>query len=214
MRKLLLMPIIALLYCGPLFAQGEPGPVCPYINITGPPGPAAPGKTARFAVSIEPAVDNPQYEWTISDGKLLRGQGTPQIDVEVPQTWSLAATVSIKGLPAGCPDMATELMHWDPPPQALKLDEFTSRITEIEPGRIERIRRAIDQNPDSRFLVCAGFESKKGDAARRQRIGELAEALRESNYEWRFTFVTVESDRDYFQIWIVPAGADMPVCEE
>lgn len=213
MMKLLLIMLVAVLYCSPLLAQQTPDVSCPTIAVTGPAGIPRPGQPVTFTASVDAKGElyNVQYVWTISDGTILRGQGTTALEVEPPTSLSMAATITFMGLPEGCPNSVSESMHIESSPQAVKLDEFTAPISKIEPARIESIRRSIEQNPDARYIVFVGFDPKNGDAARRKRIGDLENVFHSSFYEHsRLTFIDVVSAREFLQIWIVPAGADMP----
>src|SRR5437868_9225250 len=111
MRKVL--PVtLGLLFCGFEFAQVPEKPLCPKIAVSGPAGIVDPGKTVDFTVQIMNSNDSAKYEylWTVSSGQIVGGQGTMAISVkmESPYGGTVIATVTVKGLPPGCPNSASD----------------------------------------------------------------------------------------------------------
>lgn len=55
---------------------------CPALWINTPPSPTQAGETMTFTANISGgSADKVTYNWTISDGKIIEGQGTPVIKV-------------------------------------------------------------------------------------------------------------------------------------
>jgi hypothetical protein len=84
---------------------------CPTITILGPAGITNPGDVMTFSASISGhGLSGFVPVWTAVGGKIVKGQGTLEVDVRPPSTvpFSVTATVRILGLPAGCTSVATE----------------------------------------------------------------------------------------------------------
>ncbi len=72
---------------------------CPEFRIsTLVPGP--PSKRANFTALIAMQTGPLTYTWSISSGKIVKGQGQPSLFVEGPGV--ITATVEIGGFPSGC----------------------------------------------------------------------------------------------------------------
>jgi hypothetical protein len=110
MRSLLFIISIFLLACGQVFSQGGAG--CPQITLVGPAGETRPGDTVTFTVDVKDAdVSKYKFKWYVTFGKILSGNDSPHIEVateRIHDRQNLTATVEIEGLPAGCPNTASE----------------------------------------------------------------------------------------------------------
>ena len=111
-----------------IWAQ-EPEPLkCPVIRITstvnGPKEKLPDGATAKFTAILEPKKpeDQLKYNWTLSSGKIVSGQGTDTVQVER-QIHYVTATVHIDGFRTDgmCLQAASETVWWDVEPTAEKM---------------------------------------------------------------------------------------------
>jgi len=79
---------------------------CPSISVDGPSGITPPGGTMTFTAALNGgSQDGLTYNWTVTDGTIASGQGTPSITVTAPTSeagGNITATVEIGGYPAGC----------------------------------------------------------------------------------------------------------------
>jgi hypothetical protein len=112
MQHLLLVTIFVLISWLPISAQAQSAqPACPKIGITGPSERTRPGDKAVFTVTVpgeEPGKF--KYNWHVSAGSIEGGLDSPTLTVRsanAPGT-TITATVEIEGLPAGCPNTASE----------------------------------------------------------------------------------------------------------
>jgi hypothetical protein len=107
------------------FAQDKSG-TCPVIFIRGPMELIKPGEIANYSVEAkdEKDLNGLQYNWSVSDGSIVYGQGTTAVSVRQPNG-NLTVTVEINGLPPGCPKMLSETIACAlPQPQAILMDEY------------------------------------------------------------------------------------------
>src|SRR5687768_12366496 len=87
--------------CGIATAQDRLSYVCPTIFIEGPDRVLKPGETARLNANVKQVgAELPiKYNWHVSYGKILSGQGTATIEVEKTPSSTLTATIEIDGTP-------------------------------------------------------------------------------------------------------------------
>jgi len=197
-----------------VLAQADNPAACPTISVDGPAGLVKPDETARYTVQIDSKglQLNPQYFWSLSAGQILKGQGTTSVDV-LQTREALTATVEVKGLPDGCPNIASATEIIDPPPQAVKLDEFTGPISQIDKSRFENIAEAVRRNPNNQLVIFVGYKERAGFDERSSRREELTHYLNlHTDEDQRITYVYVDG-REIVQFWLVPPGAEEPVCD-
>jgi hypothetical protein len=78
--------------------------VCPTLDVTGD-GNVKAGETVVFKANVSGGtVTDLTYNWTVSQGEIVSGQGTPQIKVKTTREMigTITATVEIGGIL--CPD--------------------------------------------------------------------------------------------------------------
>jgi len=88
-----------------LFAQN-----CPTVTVTAPSAIQVTGKIFQISASVKtlPANSSLTYNWAISSGTIVSGQGTAVITVDPgTEAGSCTATVEVGGLPAKCSNTAS-----------------------------------------------------------------------------------------------------------
>lgn len=90
---------------------------CPTISVSAPTKPTKPGDLMTFTTSVSGGTqDSVAYNWTVSDGKIVSGQGTWEILVDTTEIAgkSITATVEIGGLCSGaCQRTASATANMD-----------------------------------------------------------------------------------------------------
>ena len=212
-RSLLILSLLPLLAFA-VNAQ-EQAANCPHITVSGPSGFPPPGEPYRFTAEVKTKnaelLPTLRYVWNVSPGTISKGQGTLAIEVSLQQPTPLTATLEVIGLPYGCSTSASETVIICLAPTAIKLDEFTVPIFQIEPSRIERIRTETIAQPSAQLYVHVSVGGN-GDAKTRQDdfLQSVTSAALDAS---RITFVNVHSAAEFIRIWLVPAGASPPTCE-
>ena len=109
MKKLLIIFTSIFAFTGSVFAQTDAAKICPKLEITGPSGITRPVAAATYTIkAANKGTDlKPEFLWFISSGEIISGQNTPSITVRFGNN-GVTATVEIRGLPEGCPNMASE----------------------------------------------------------------------------------------------------------
>jgi hypothetical protein len=83
---------------------------CATVTISGP-GEVDKEHPITFSANLsggEPSV-NPTYKWTVSDGSIISGQGSPIIEVDTTGFvgQQVTATLEVRGFPPECPSIAS-----------------------------------------------------------------------------------------------------------
>lgn len=217
MRKLIILTFLILPSSVFISAQATKDSACPNIPVSGPAGIAAPGELTTFSAqitSIDPAT-NIEYLWSASAGEIVSGQGTATISVRQPTSNLLTVTLEVKGLPAECPNVASETTIWDPALQAIKLGDI-SDITSVSTSELfDRIARDAEDNPNSQLFILSGHIDGKATAAVSAKEQEiLRDLVAKGLPKGQISLVNVYADKEFFQFWLVPPGADNPRCKE
>jgi len=86
---------------GPSGSQAAPA--CPHLQIMAP-DLVPVGTQARVSVSVIGVAVSPTFHWTVSDGSIASGQGTPSVLVDTTgfAGRSIRAAVELGGLPPEC----------------------------------------------------------------------------------------------------------------
>ncbi|MEI9959312.1 MAG: hypothetical protein WDM90_24030 [Ferruginibacter sp.] len=95
---------------------------CPKaITVTGPTERAMTNKPFQFVVDVQglSASVSVSYNWSVSSGTIVSGQGTPSIMVEGKEAGYCAATVEIGGLPQSCHTTASATADIQNAPQKI-----------------------------------------------------------------------------------------------
>jgi hypothetical protein len=178
MTRATLTILFSLFLCVVTTAQ-TPKADCPTISVMGPPDITAPNDTMVFTMkSSENLQPDVRFEWTVSDGTILEGQGTKSMKVKTPsynQITDLTATVRLQGLPQGCLSVASETgavasAIFDP-----IIDSYGQLSLNEEKARMQNAATVLEMNPRSKILILKYFP--KITSASRLRINQLSDFL-------------------------------------
>ncbi len=142
---------------------------CPEINVAGDGFRHNRKVPLKFSVAINGAATNESFplEWNISAGKIIGGQGTNQIQIDLSETDAkkITASVIVRGLPPECDSHAynsTEIGLYP-----YKLDEFSHLPYSDIAARMDSYFYQIANEPDATvyIIIYGGRQSNKKDAA-------------------------------------------------
>lgn len=189
-------------------------PVCPNVSIYCPDVQQA-GTPITFTASVSggtPGV-TPTYNWVVSAGTILTGQGTPTITVD---TTGLAgqpiiATVGVEGYELVC---AARCQASVPaPPNPKKFDEIGEAARDDEKARLDVFAIELQNSPGARgYIIGYGGSNKRyGTGAQRaQRARDYMVTTRGIDSSRIVTLDGGTRTTGSTQLWIVPAGATPP----
>ncbi len=191
-------------------------PVCPAIEISCPTD-ITRDQPVTFTSSYSggvPANVNPVYNWTVSAGRIIEGQGTNTIKVDTAGLAGqpITATLSMGGYNLDCTASCT-IVPPLPMPSNRKFDEFPDIQRNDEKARLDNFVIELQNDPGATgyVIVYPGKTSKRGDVQHHSsRIVEYLVHSRGLDERRIVTLVGTPRDELLVQLWISPAGATPP----
>src|SRR5258705_1775117 len=192
-----------------------PRPVCPNISITCPTTLGV-DQPITFSSNVAGGTPNvtPIYNWTVSAGTIIEGQGTSQIKVD---TTGLAgetvrASLSIDGYTLDCADSCSIQLPV-PRIQPRKFDEFPAISRNDEKARLDNFAVELQADPSSTgyVIVYPGRSSKSGDSQKHtSRVIDYLVNSRGIDARRIITLTGNPKDELMVELWISPQGATPP----
>jgi hypothetical protein len=100
-------------------------------------------------------IDGLSYEWFVSAGKIVEGQGTPTIKVDAEDANEVTATVQIGGFCENCNQTTSELTKINRKPQLI--DEFGQETSGQIRYRLDILLQKLRDNPTAKgFIINYG----------------------------------------------------------
>jgi hypothetical protein len=188
--------------------------VCPSVTVTCPErGTEDAPITFTATLSGGTASITPAYNWTITAGRIISGQGTPSITVDTKGVGgqSIRANLDVGGYGMRCPAScatAIEIII-----NARKFDEYYDIARNDEKARLDNYAIQLQSEPGSRgyIIVYPSRRARANEAqARATRISDYLVNSRGIDAS-RFTVTMGPAREDWlFELWIVPQGATPP----
>jgi hypothetical protein len=197
-----------------LDAPTNKSPSCPTITVTSPAGVIAPGELGHFTATIDPPKSKLGYTWSMKgSADIVSGQGTTAMQFQMRKfDWKsydlpIIATLTVSGLPAGCPYSVSETF-------ALSIDPHTTIIGEIlkPPYSLDRdlmneVDRNLRDNSHAQIYIIVRSNKTESDSI----IRNIKNQASSKKFDLtRLTFITAEEKYTKVSIFLVPAGADAP----
>lgn len=216
MKQIIFIFILTLIFCSSAFPQVE-NSSCAKIDVTGG-GQVILGTDMSFTANVIGITNTPylEYEWKVSVGTIVSGQGTPSIAVdtnELPNGIEIKAEVKIKGLGENCADTASETGSVTMGGDLFPIDMFGRLPSDEVRARIQNLFLALKDSPNSQgYIISYGTDDEI--IAREKQINKAIVFLkldknrvnlirggknpRGEKYVWT-------------KIWIVPPGDELPL---
>ena len=189
--------------------------VCPNVTVSCPDA-ASENAPTTFTATISggsPGI-TPTYNWTISTGRIISGQGTPSITVDTTGLagQTIRANLDVGGYGMSCPAGCATSIPIVPKPQ--KFDEYYDIARNDEKARLDNYAIQLQSDPGSQAFVIV-HPSRKASAAqaqaRAQRIKDYLVNSRGIDSQ-RVVLTNGETREDWlFELWVVPEGARPPI---
>lgn len=149
-----------------------------------------------------------KYAWSVYNGKIVSGQGTPTISVS---TDSLAetinATVNIEVLPDGCEMEASTSGLICECIQPYLIDEFSKISDEDTKARLDNLLISLQSDPSVTGYII-NYGSTKENSKREKLFKDYIFNIKRQN-ESRIKFINGGKEKEIrTRFWIVPAGAN------
>ena len=191
-----------------------PRVVCPNVSVSCPDA-TADGQPVTFTATMSggSGETRPTYNWTVSAGHIISGQGTRSITVETAGLagQTVRADLELGGYGMRCPASCATSIPIVIKPH--KFDEYYDIARNDEKARLDNYAIQLQAEPGSHGYIFV-YPSSKARAnvaqARAQRITDYLVNSRGIDAS-RFTVTMAAAREDWlFELWIVPAGATPP----
>ncbi len=186
---------------------------CPTIRIIGPAGITQPGDEMSFVAEVAGVGLDVKYEWAVTSGKIVSGQGTPVIQVLGEQGASVQATVKLLGVANGCQDTASGNGTVAEKPPSCSLDEWKRLKPNDERGRFDVFFAELLNNPENLgVLVFTGIRPEKRNS-NSPKIKFFVKHAKFRNFDLSrvvFLFSTEDSGYESTVLYRAPPGAELP----
>jgi hypothetical protein len=188
--------------------------ICPNVTVSCPDA-ATENAPTTFTATISggsPGI-TPTYNWTISSGRIISGQGTPSITVDTTGLagQTIRANLDVGGYGMRCPASCATSIPIMIKPQ--KFDEYYDIARNDEKARLDNYAIQLQSDPGSQAYVIV-YPSRKANAAqaqaRAQRIKDYLVNFRGIDSQ-RVVITNGQPREDWlFELWVVPEGAKPP----
>lgn len=187
---------------------------CPTVSVTGPSGTVQLGETMTFTANLNGGnQDAPTFNWTVSTGTIVEGQGTPTITVStegLSGDTTVTATVDIGGLCAACgtlSDSETGVVAGPIGPELV--DEFGPLANDDVKARLDAFASNLSSNPDSQGYIINYGPARQ--VTRRERLIRDYLVTNRGIDASRLVFVQGGDEPEIrTRLYRVPQGATVP----
>ena len=229
MFRLLIVIAVVLGLATSVFPQNTPesvgsvtGKKCPTLMVTGPAGIVEPGKNVRFHFSVKPEIPSRDlsFVWAVSGGKIVGPNDRDILEVRPERYFNTdtTATVTVRGLPEGCPFTASELFHMSCDPYLAISSEvsFWTQYFDLEweeeKARLDAaVSDGLKRFPGRTVYIETTFDHKLSQAQMEERTRRIKGHLLNILSANRSFVRTRRGDRTFTNIYLVPD--DVPVLD-
>lgn len=199
-------------------AQGDK-PACPMIRITCPTDIRA-NNELKMSVELKGGDSkvSPTYNWTVSAGTIVGGQGTPSIVIDTTglENLTVTATIEAGGYDRACgygSTVASCSTSVTSRPEARKFDEFGVLKPKEEQDKVDGFAIELQNDPAVQGYILSynTAASRPGDAQKMAtRIRDLLVTKRGIESSRLVTVTGGSRPQPTVELWIVPRGAQAP----
>lgn len=192
-----------------------PPPSCPTVRISCPESTIA-GAPIDFTANVTGGTPNvtPVYNWVVTAGNIISGQGTNSIRVDTKGLagQTIRATLAMGGYPLDCSDSCT--IQFPVPVECRKFDEFPDIQRNDEKARLDNFAIDLKNDPSATgyVIVHPGTKARPGEAqARTDRILDYLINSRGMDGHRLVPLVGSSRPQLLVELWTCPQGAKRPL---
>src|SRR5687768_6041331 len=191
-----------------------PKPTCPNVGITCPEQIKA-GQPLTFSSSLSGGTGNVPsiFNWTVSSGRIISGQGTSSITVDTSglEGQSLKASLTMGGYEVECAASCT--IEFPVPLTSRKFDEFPDIARNDEKARLDNLVIELQNDPTATayIVIYPGARGRAGEVQTRS-TGIIDYLVNSRGIDSRRVVTLVGPKRDELmvQLWVSPQCALAP----
>jgi hypothetical protein len=190
-------------------------PVCPNVSIICPENPEL-GQILTFRSNVTGGTPGvaPIYNWTVSAGTIVDGQGTDTIRVDTSGVYggqTITASLSMGGYTLDC--SATCSVSFPVPVECRKFDEYSNISYNDEKARLDNFAIELQNDPSATayVIVYPGTSGRPGAVEQRTtRAVDYLVNSRGISANRIVTLVGPVRDQLLVELWLCPQGARPP----
>jgi hypothetical protein len=169
-------------------------------------------QTVAFTADVNLNGTNPTFNWSVSAGEIVEGQGTPRIVVRAtPGTREITATASLGGIDPSCPASASATAQVEEPPTTRQIDDY-GRLSndDIKQRNDQAVITLQEAGADARLFIISYGTPR--DVQRRNNFIVRDLTTRRGIDPSRIVTVNGGTSTTGIrtQVYVVPAGAQEP----
>ena len=191
-----------------------PKPTCPTVGITCPEQIKA-GQPVTFSSSLSGGTGNVPsiFNWTLSGGRIISGQGTSSITVDTSGLagQSIKASLSMGGYEVECAASCT--IEFPVPLISRKFDEYPDIARNDEKARLDNFAIELQNDPTATGYILIYPERRGRSATAQARSTGIIDYLVNSrgiDARRIVTLVGPQRDQLSVELWLSPQGAAAP----
>jgi hypothetical protein len=192
-----------------------PQPVCPNITISAP-DTVAVGAPVTFTAAVSGGTPGvaPAYNWTVTAGTIVGGQGTSSITVDTAGLagQSITANLAVGGY-SGLNCTATSGVQIPRKITSILVDNYPPLRLNDEKARLDNFAIQLQNDPSAKGYVIVYGAPRANAAEKQKRIKRVTDYLSNTRGIDISRLVTMEGgtrDQTTTELWVVPLGADPP----
>ncbi|HZS44991.1 MAG TPA: hypothetical protein VFC63_07810 [Blastocatellia bacterium] len=188
---------------------------CPAIKLNGP-DTINEGETLAITASVKGGDPNvsPTYNWAVSAGSILSGQGTSSIQIETKGLGdqTVTATVDLGGYDRNCSTTSSVSTDVTKKPLSRKVGGYGKVTAEQEQKALDNFAMELQENPLAQAYVVSYGGKNEADAEAKRAKDHLIKRLIDST---KITTVNGgQRDKLEVELWLVPSGAAPPATQK
>ncbi len=186
---------------------------CPTVSVSGPSAVVQPGETMTFTANVSGGSQTGvTYNWSVSNGTIVEGQGTPSITVSTQNLvdTTVTATVEVGGdLCASCQRSYSETGVVAAIQGPELVDEFGPLANDDVKARLDAFAQSLQANPDATGYVINYGPAKM--VTKREKLVRDYLVVNRGISASRLVFVQGGSEPEVrTRLFRVPSGAEPP----
>jgi hypothetical protein len=183
---------------------------CPEaLDVTASPNVVNVGETTTFTATLTTNGTNPTFNWSVTNGEIVSGQGTPTITVRATAPGSITGTADVATDDPNCRASDSTTVDVPNPPRATEIDRYGVLNRNAEKARLDNVAVQAQNDPNARiFIISTG----RTNAVANRRLQTARNYLVTTRGIDPSRVVTVNGGvgTEETVIYLVPAGAPEP----
>lgn len=192
--------------------------ICPTVLVAGPKGITKPGTDAVFIADVKGySSKNLTFSWTVSLGKIVAGENSRRIKIEVPHDIHkdvLKVTVEFRGLPDGCLATASAEGVVDTGTyDVFPIDQYHEVGFQEEKARLDNLAIQVhNTTADMKGYIIKNFGKTTSEQEIKRKIDRIKKFLftfRKYPKD-RFVILVQRADEVSTTLWLWPSDGAIP----